>query len=151
MAHNTDPSLFSTFGFGSSLINVPMPGDSDIGGNVSGLVNDILQRLPLPRRVPRLPAPTPGPTGQGPRRTPFPLPIPIPVPDSVFNGGAGECAPNPCCRGQHLDKATGTKCVTNRRMNVANIKALKRAIRRAKGFERVVKSNRKALRSLSKI
>ena len=131
------------------LINVPPPGEQDLGG-FGGIITDILQRIPIPR--PRLPAPrgpTPGPTGRGP----LPIPLPIPIPEGLFggNGGCPGGAVNPCCQGQHLDKATMTKCVSNRRMNFGNTRALKRAIRRAKGFERLVKSNRKSLRSLAKI
>ena len=133
------------------LINVPPPGETDLGG-FGGIINDILQRIPIPR--PRLPAPR-GPTGRGPTTTgpTIPIPLPIPFPSDIF-GGNGACpggAVNPCCQGQHLDKATMTKCVSNRRMNFGNTRALKRAIRRAKGFERLVKSNRKSLRSLAKI
>lgn len=39
-----------------------------------------------------------------------------------------------CPPGFHPDKATGTKCVRNRRMNPANPAALRRAIRREAGF-----------------
>ena len=136
----------------AGLINVPpAPGDFDLGGFFGGIVTDIVQRLPrIPR--PTLPAPrgpTRGPTGRGP----LPIPIPIPIPEGLFggNGGCPGGAVNPCCSGEHLDKATMSRCVSNRRMNFGNTRALKRAIRRAKGFERLVKSNRKSLRSLAKI
>lgn len=49
-------------------------------------------------------------------------------------------AANGCCAsGYHLDKRTGTKCVRNRRMNVANAKALRRSMRRVSGFEKLAK------------
>lgn len=141
----------------SPLINTQPPGSSDLG-SFAGIITDILQRIPLPPRTPRPqlpPAPGPG-TGRGPTR--FPIPIPIPLPGGLFNGESGGCAPNPCCRGQHLNKSTGcdgapagTKCVTNRRMNPLNPRALRRATRRLKGFERAVKSTRKQLRTLSRI
>jgi len=139
------------------LINTQPPGGFDTG-SIAGIVNDILQRIPLPRNIPRpqLPPAPGGGTGRGPTR--FPIPIPIPLPGGLFSGDNGGCAPNPCCRGQHLNKTmgcdgapAGTKCVSNRRMNVTNMRALKRGIRRLKGFERVVVGSRKALRSLSKI
>lgn len=49
-------------------------------------------------------------------------------------GGTG------CCpRGFHLDKESGTKCVRNRRMNVANPRALRRSMRRVQGFEKLAR------------
>jgi len=44
-----------------------------------------------------------------------------------------------------------TVCVTPRRKNYGNIKALRSAISRANGFDRIVKRNRKALRKLATI
>ncbi len=50
-------------------------------------------------------------------------------------GARGAFPVNGCCpSGYHPDKETGTKCVKNRTMNVSNPKALRRAIRREKGF-----------------
>ncbi len=43
----------------------------------------------------------------------------------------------------------GTVCVKPRRKNYGNIKALRGAINRATGFDRIVKRNRKALRKLA--
>jgi len=51
------------------------------------------------------------------------------------HAGIGPHAPS----GFHLDKATGTRWVRNRRMNVANPRALRRAMRRATGFEKMAK------------
>lgn len=45
----------------------------------------------------------------------------------------------------------GSKCVKYRYRNVANGKALKRAISRTAAFDKMVKNNRKALRALAKI
>lgn len=53
----------------------------------------------------------------------------------VAHAGIGPHAP----AGYHLDKATGTRWVRNRRMNIANPKALRRAMRRAQGFEKMAK------------
>ena len=133
---------------GSQSIIFPPPGDT---GGISGIVNDILQRIPIPR--PRLPAPR-GPGVPQPRGR---IPIPVPIPDifGIFNGEGG--CPG-CCKGMHLNKQetkdgspAGTKCVTNRRMNSLNPRALKRATRRLKGFERAVVGTRKQLRTLAKI
>jgi len=51
-----------------------------------------------------------------------------------YVGGAGACP-----SGYHLDKLTGTKCVRNRRMNVANPRALRRSMRRVQGFEKLAR------------
>lgn len=45
----------------------------------------------------------------------------------------------------------GTRWVRNRRRNFANGRALRKAVTRVQGFERLVKRNRKALRALSRI
>ena len=47
----------------------------------------------------------------------------------------GEHAPS----GYHLDKATRSRWVRNRRMNVANPRALRKAMRRVQGFEKLAK------------
>lgn len=41
--------------------------------------------------------------------------------------------------GYHLDKATHTRWVRNRRMNIANPRALRKAMRRVQGFEKLAK------------
>ncbi len=67
-----------------------------------------------------------------------------------------------CPKGYRLNKSSyftkdgqfhqaGTKCVKYRYRNVANGRALKRAISRTAAFDKMVKSNRKALRALAKI
>lgn len=126
-------------------LRLPAPGDINTGG-ILGTVIDIFGGI-IGGRLPALPQLPPVPGGTPPL-LPGRIPPAVLAPGSPgFNG----CAPNPCCSGQHLDKATGTKCVSNRRMDPLNPKALRRAIRRAKGFERFVKANRKSLRSLAKI
>jgi hypothetical protein len=76
----------------------------------------------------------------------------------ISSNGAGAVQP----AGHHLNKSSyflrdGTfvparsRWVRNRTRNNANGKALRRAIGRAKGFDNLVKRNRKALRSLSRI
>jgi len=51
------------------------------------------------------------------------------------HAGMGAHAP----AGYHLDKATRTRWVRNRRMNVANPRALRKAMRRVQGFEKLAK------------
>lgn len=45
--------------------------------------------------------------------------------------------------GYHLDKKTGTRWVKNRRMNVANPRALRKALRRTDGFVKLAKRSLK--------
>jgi len=53
-------------------------------------------------------------------------------------GGVG--AGTGCCpRGFHLAKDGSGKCVRNRRMNVANPRALRRSMRRVQGFEKLAR------------
>ncbi len=137
------------------IINTAPPGDPDTGG-IAGAIVDLFGRViqNVGGIAPGLPQLPPAPGGSPPL-----LPGRIP-PAALAPGspGSGGCLPNPCCSGQHLNKTrgrdgapAGTKCVSNRRMNPLNPRALRRAIRRAKGFERFVHSNRKSLRSLAKI
>jgi len=145
-------------GIFARLQNIPQsPGDSDTGSVVGSIIDlgiDIIRG-----RVPTMPVlpPLPGQT-----RLPLPpLPTIMQRPDFTLGGPippSNGCAPNPCCRGQHLNKGRGcdgsppgTKCVSNRRMNSLNPRALRRATRRLKGFERAVKNTRKQLRSLARI
>lgn len=44
-----------------------------------------------------------------------------------------------CPKGYHPDKATGTRCVRNRRMNPTNPQALRRALRREEAFIRMAR------------
>ena len=73
----------------------------------------------MPIKIPRLPGPKRGGA--------VPLPIPIPVGGGADNGA---CCPS----GFHLAKDGSGRCVRNRSMNVCNPRALRRAIRREKGF-----------------
>jgi len=136
----------------TQLINTqPAPGDFDTGGIIGSLI-DIVGGII---------------GGQGPTTFQFPPAPGGPLPRLPQNGDftlggaipAGNgCPSNPCCSGQHLNKTRGcdgsppgSKCVSNRRMNSLNPRALRRATRRLKGFERAVKSTRKQLRTLAKI
>lgn len=144
--------------FADPLINVPLPGDVDTGG-ITGVIVDILGGLIGGRgpAAPILPQAPSGPLPQLPTNGPFTLGGAIPP-----TNGCG-CLPlgGPalaCCKGFHLNKATGcdgtppgSKCVRNRRMNALNPRALRRATSRLKGFERAVKTTRKQLRTLAKI
>lgn len=63
-----------------------------------------------------------------------------PVVAGVVQGAlAGRRAGGVCPSGYHPDKRTGTRCVRNRRMNIANPRALRRSMRRVKGFEKLAR------------
>jgi len=63
-----------------------------------------------------------------------------PVVAGVVQGAlAGRAIGGACPAGWHPDKRTGTRCVRNRRMNVANPRALRRSMRRVKGFEKLAR------------
>ena len=83
-------------------------------------------------------------------------------PTALLPGGTPAFTPGQIPKGYRLNKSgyttrdgtyhpPGTKLVKIRSRNFANDKALRRAISRAQGFDRLVKRNRKALRSLSRI
>jgi len=69
------------------------------------------------------------------------MPGGVPVGPTRLVGKTGQVAMmNGCCpSGFHPDKRSGTYCVRNRRMNVANPRALRRSMRRVQGFEKLAK------------
>ena len=129
-----------------NIIMPPAPGDFDLGG----LINEVLQRIPLPRNIPRprLPGPTRGPTTTGPT---FPFPFPVPFGD-IFGGA--DCPEQACCKGEHIAKTKDPnapsfgQCVRNRRMNALNPRALRRATRRLSSFDRMARNAKKELKKL---
>jgi len=79
------------------------------------------------------------------RSTDFYPPVPqfrgTPMP-AARGGRAGPVTPSAtgCCPvGYHLAKDGSGRCVRNRRMNVANPRALRRSMRRVQGFEKLAK------------
>jgi len=130
-----DPGIFGTLGriikgaAGGLLTGGPI---GAITGGIAGGVGP-QQRMPVPIGVPLPPVPIPGITGFVQRRLP---------------GGASgfECPPGGGCpSGFRPNKsayflkdgtfvAPGTRCVKVRRMNAANGKAVRRAIRRENSF-----------------
>lgn len=60
---------------------------------------------------------------------------------TVFGGGGG----NGCPAGFHLAKDGSGRCVRNRRMNVGNAKAARRAVRRIKGARKLLQSIEKQM------
>lgn len=104
----------STSTFISTRAPVPGPprsGRGVLASTIGGAIGGALSRLPIP--IPRGPIPIPrAPGGR------LPLPIPLPIPD--FD-------PFGCPKKKR------------RRMNVTNVKALRRAMRRVEGFAKLSK------------
>jgi hypothetical protein len=67
-------------------------------------------------------------------------------PGRILPGGVPAYTPGCCPTGYHMDKATGTRCVKNRRMNVANPVALRRSLRRVAGFGKLAQRSKKDIR-----
>jgi len=65
----------------------------------------------------------------------FPGGTKVSVAGTIPHAGIGAHQP----AGYHLDKKTRTRWVRNRRMNVANPRALRKAMRRVQGFEKLAK------------
>jgi hypothetical protein len=86
-------------------------------------------------RAPALPAPAPPPGSIGGALS-FPGGTTVSVAGVLPSHAAvGAHAP----AGYHLDKATKSRWVRNRRMNIANPRALRKAMRRVQGFEKLAK------------
>jgi len=86
-------------------------------------------------RAPALPAPAPPPGSIG-GAVSFPGGTTVSVAGVMPSHAAmGAHAPS----GYHLDKATRSRWVRNRRMNIANPRALRKAMRRVQGFEKLAK------------
>jgi len=145
-----DPGFLSSLWKGIKKVAAPIVGGL-IGGPVGAIVGGMSggragtppimsQQKPFPRqqvgfRVGTLAA----------RSTDFYPPVP------QFRGGPMRGGARPvgmenlpgatgCCpRGFHMAKDGSGKCVRNRRMNVANPRALRRSMRRVQGFEKLAR------------
>ena len=133
-------------------------------GQAFGAIRTFRDRV-APRAAPARIAPAVRPIPQ--RRSLGPIgtaigvaaaPIAVSAVAARLSSGAGDIQP----AGTHLNKssyflrdgtfvAARSRFVRNRTRNNANGRALRRAIGRAKGFDNLVKRNRKALRSLARI
>jgi len=97
------------------------------GATVGGAVVSATRGKPAP------PAPPPGSIGGA---VSFPGGTTVSVAGVLPSHAAvGAHAP----AGYHLDKATRSRWVRNRRMNIANPRALRKAMRRVQGFEKLAK------------
>jgi len=159
-----DPGLLDVFGKIAGVAGSILPGP--LGAAAKG-VSSVLTRSSSSTRPSPTAVPRPSTTMTGIQvRTPF------------FTGTAGRtttqstqygvalsgvsAGADGCPKGYKLNKtgyhlrdgtfvAPQSRCVRIRTRNMANGKALTRAISRAGGFERMVKRNRKNLRKLAKI
>ncbi len=98
--------------------------------------------LPPPVYMPQAPAPSgfmPGVGARGPAMAGFRLPATGAGGRMITGPGAVAAVDGTCPVGYHLDKATRSRCVRNRRMNIANPRALRRSMRRVQGFEKLAK------------
>lgn len=147
----------AVLGAAGGLANVPQAGlPSANAGMLSpstppiysgGLANSgYPPRLPPPAGLPHVPAPVGSPGSY------------MPLMPNPSVSSPGQVAP----KGYRLNKtgyflkngtyvAPGTKWVRYRTRNNLNQKALRRAISRAQGFDKLVKRNRKGLRALARI
>jgi len=111
-----------------------------IGGLVGGPVGAIITGATVGGAVvaatkPRAPA-LPAPGGMIGGAVSFPGGTTVSVAGALPSHAAvGAHAP----AGYHLDKATRSRWVRNRRMNIANPRALRKAMRRVQGFEKLAK------------
>ena len=107
-----------------------------IGGPVGAVVGGLLSGggspAPTPKIQPPALAPPPGSIGGA---IAFPGGTTVSMAGVLPSAGPAGVAPS----GYHLDKKTRTRWVRNRRMNVANPRALRKAMRRVQGFEKLAK------------
>jgi len=100
-----------------------------VGGAIAGAAAGSVTR---PAAGPPALPPPPGSIGGA---VTFPGGTRVSLAGVIPHAGIGEHAPS----GFHLDKATKSRWVRNRRMNVANPRALRKAMRRVQGFEKLAK------------
>ena len=130
-----DPGFLSSLWKGIKRI-VPRIAGGLIGGPVGAVITAATVggavATAVKPRAPALPAP-PGSIGGA---VSFPGGTTVSVAGVLPTHAAmGAHAP----AGYHLDKATKSRWVRNRRMNIANPRALRKAMRRVQGFEKLAK------------
>jgi len=111
-----------------------------IGGPVGAVIGGVAGGAAVATSTPALPAIAPPPGSIGGSLT-MPGGARLSV-GGVLPTHAG-LLPGHTPSGYHLDKKTGTRWVRNRRMNVANPRALRKALRRTDGFVKLAKRSLK--------
>ncbi len=145
-----DPGFLSSLWKGVKKIAGPVLGGligGPIGAVIGGGIGGRSTPPIAPPMAPQIPASQEyytrlGPFTQQSRKiTPVPRFVGTPgvTPLAIAHGGGMVNSAGCCPVGYHLDKKTGTRCVRNRRMNTCNPRALRRAMRRVQGFEKLAK------------
>lgn len=127
-----DPGWLSSLWKGVKRIVVPL-----IGGALGGPVGAAIAGAAVGAGTPKIqpPAALPPPPGSIGGAIAFPGGTTVSVAGVLPTAGPAGMTP----AGYHLDKKTRTRWVRNRRMNVANPRALRKAMRRVAGFEKLAK------------
>jgi len=130
-----DPGFLSSLWKGIRKV-VPRIIGAAVGGPVGAVITGAtIGGAVVKATTPSRPAPTPPPGAIG-GAVSFPGGTTVSVAGVLpTHAAVGAHAP----AGFHLDKATRTRWVRNRRMNVANPRALRKAMRRVQGFEKLAK------------
>lgn len=145
-----DPGFLSSLWKGVKKIAAPVIGGL-IGGPIGAMVGGSFGGGG--RGTPPIMAPVSQPRQQvginlGPisaRSTDFYPPVPrfggaaMPSATAHERMAAASAGTGCCPRGYHLAKDGSGRCVRNRRMNVANPRALRRSMRRVQGFEKLAR------------
>lgn len=146
-----DPGFLSSLWKGIKKVAIPIVGGL-IGGPIGAIVAGAAGRTPAVQAPgagfpgvgmgftmaapPGWRFPSGYDKGGGAKGPSMPGWVPPLATQAMING----CPPGGACpTGFHPDKRTGTKCVRNRRMNVANPRALRRSMRRVQGFEKLAR------------
>lgn len=127
-----DPGFLSSLWKGIKKIARPVIGGL-IGGPVGAVIGGATATATAPRVTP-LPQPPAGTIGGA-----VSFPGGVTVSGAMVPGGPGGVPAGMCPSGYHLAKDGSGRLVRNRRMNVANPKALRKAIRRTDGFVKLAK------------
>jgi len=145
-----DPGFLSSLWKGIKKVAAPALGFA-LGGPIGGAIGGVFGgggRTP-PIQAPPANAPrsrvrfNAGPISA--RSTDFYPPVPqfagpkISAPVRLGGPGYADNGTGCCPRGFHLAKDGSGRCVRNRRMNVANPRALRRSMRRVQGFEKLAR------------